>query len=249
MKIISSGSYKGVGKYNNDIINNIDNFYYVMDGATSLFNDNIFSNKSDLYEYMQSLKRNISNCDNIVNSIKNGIIKTNKDIYNIMDIEEYILPTFTIAAVKEYSNYIEFYLLCDCLISILYKDGLIENVWDDRYTLFKKKYKKNLQDIDNLNLNVFETFKLKRPIWEEMRKFANKDNGYPVGSTRETSIDKGIIKKINKDKIDKILICSDGLYSEFGIPLDKNYFEKDILEVKISKTDNKDDLSYYLLKC
>ena len=38
---------KGIGKYNNDIVNYASNFCY----TSSLFNDNIFFDTSDLYEY------------------------------------------------------------------------------------------------------------------------------------------------------------------------------------------------------
>ncbi len=42
MKLLSCGSYQGIGKYNNDIFNYNDNFCYVIDGASSVFDDNIF---------------------------------------------------------------------------------------------------------------------------------------------------------------------------------------------------------------
>ena len=142
MQIISSGSYQGIGKYNNDIINSFTNMCYVIDGASAVFNDNIFFKTSDLYEYMRLLKQNISNNDTIINSLKNAIRNSNQILENINKYIEYELPTFTIAVIKEIHNYFETYLLCDCLISILYKNGTIENIEDKRFDKVKIECRK-----------------------------------------------------------------------------------------------------------
>ena len=118
MKIISFNSIKGTGKYNNDIYNIYDDFCYVMDGATAVFNDNIFFETSDLYEYMQLLKINTLDSKTITYSIRNGIKKSNVGLTNIEKNNEWELPTFTISAIKENKNNYDLYLLCDCLISI-----------------------------------------------------------------------------------------------------------------------------------
>lgn len=248
MQIVSSTNLQGIGKYNNDIINQVGNMCYVIDGASALFNDNLFFNTSDLYEYMQLLKENINDNDLIINNFKNAIIDSTKRLDGIDKHNEYELPTYTIAALKEYVDYIEMYLLCDCLISILYKDGTIENIEDKRFDKIKYECREKIKEIDKLDLDTNEKFKLKRPIWREYRKLANRENGYLVGSVRENSIDCGYIKKINKDKIDKILICTDGLYNQYGIPNDVNYFDKNWLQKKIQENKNHDDLSYYLVE-
>lgn len=246
MQIISSGNYQGIGKYNNDIINCVGNMCYVMDGASALFNDNIFFDTSDLYEYMQLLKNNVKDSNSIIESLRNGINDSNKHLSGIEKYQEYELPTYTIAAVKEYDDYFEIYLLCDCLISILYKDLTIENIIDDRFDKIKYECRKKIKKVDEMNLNDSEKINLKRPIWREYRKYANQENGYPVGSTNNKSVENGIVKKIKKDDIDKILICSDGLYSKIGIPNNANYFDKQYIESIIKG--NYDDLSYYLIK-
>ena len=247
MNILSCNSIKGIGKYNNDIMNNIDNFCYVIDGASSLFNDNLFYKTSDLYEYMKLLKDNISDIGLINDNLINGIKKSNKYLSGLNKYKEYELPTFTIAAVKENKDNCELYLLCDCLISILYIDGRIENIEDHRFDPIKTKCRKEIEEIDKLELSMEEKIELKRPIWRKYRKFANVINGYPVGSTNPNSIKEGIIKTINKKDIDKIIICTDGLYSKIGLPKDKSYFEQNILEEKILSTKNNDDLTYILI--
>ena len=247
MQIISSGTYQGIGKFNNDIINRVGNMCYVMDGASALFDDNLFFETSDLYEYMNLLKKNIKDNGSMIDNFKSGIEKSNNELIGIEKYNEYELPTYTISAVKEYDAYYEVYLLCDCLISILYKNGNIENIEDNRFDKIKFKCRKEISEIDKLDISKEEKLKLKRPIWREYRKYANKDNGYPVGSTSRNSVEKGIIKRIKKVDVDKILICSDGLYSQFGIPNNSKYFDKQYLENMIQNNKNHDDLSYFLI--
>lgn len=248
MNLLSCNSKKGIGKFNNDIMNYDNDFCYVMDGASSLFNDNLFFDTSDLYEYMQLLKKNIVYSESINSSFSNGIIMSNKSLPGYEKYKEYELPTFTIAAVKEENDYYELYLLCDCLISILYKDGNIENIEDHRFDETKNNCRKEISVIDELNLTREEKLELKRPIWRKYRKFANREDGYPVGSTNPSSINEGIIKRVNKEEIDKIIICSDGLYSKLGLPNNIDYFDKDILEKKVKDIDNNDDLTYILIE-
>lgn len=247
MNILSYKSIKGIGKYNNDIMNRINNFCYVIDGASPLFNDNLFYNTSDLYEYIKLLKDNIINVGVINDNLIEGIEKSNKHLKRMNKYKECELPTFSIAAVKENKNDYELYLLCDCLISVLYNDGKIENIEDHRFDQIKTKCRKEIAEIDKLELSMKEKFELKRPIWRKYRKFANAINGYPVGSTNPNSIKEGIIKTINKKNIDKIILCTDGLYSKIGLPKDKSYFEQNILEEKILNTNNDDDLTYILI--
>lgn len=248
MNIISSDSKQGIGKYNNDIVNYTSNFCYVMDGASSLFNDNLFFETSDLYEYMQLLKKNIVYSESIQTSLINGIVLSNKLLIGIDKYEEYELPTFTIAAVSEEKECYNLYLLCDCLISILYKNGNIENIEDHRFDETKIKCRKEISVIDKLELSMDEKLKLKRPIWREYRKLANTKDGYPVGSTNPNSINEGMFKKINKKDVDKIIICTDGFYSKLGIPNNKEDFEKDLMETRILNLDNNDDLTYILIE-
>lgn len=248
MQVVSSGTYQGIGKFNNDIINHVGDMCYVMDGASALFDDNVFFETSDLYEYMRLLRKNIQDNSSIVVNFKNGIENSNNELTGIEKYNEYELPTYTISAIKEYDNYFEVYLLCDCLVSILYKNKTIENIEDNRFNKIKFECRKEISKIDKLDLDIEEKLKLKRPIWREYRKYANKENGYPVGSTNKNSIEQGIIKRIKKENVDKILICSDGLYSQFGIPNDIKYFTKQHLESLIQNNKNHDDLSYYLIE-
>ena len=250
MEILSYISKKGIenyNNYNNDIMNYYTDFCYVIDGATPLYNDHLVFKTSDAYEYMQLLKNNISNSDSIKNSLINGIIKSNKVFGEVNNIKEYELPTFTIAAVKEKEDYYELYLLCDCLISILYKNGKIENIYDHRFDEINSKIIKGIEDVNKLEMIVEAKEELKKAIYRKYRKYANKKDGYSVGSMVPDSINKGIEMKIKKIDIDRILICTDGLYNEIGIPDNKEYFKKEFLEEKVLNKDNSDDLTYILI--
>ena len=247
MKILSSKSIKGIGHFNNDICKKEGNFAYVIDGATAQFNDNIFFKTSDLYEYMQLLKNNIPNFGCIMTNLQKGIEKSNLELKNITRYKEYKLPTFTISAVKEYKHYYEVYLLCDCLISILYQDGTIENIIDHRFDKTEQKCRNEFDKIKGLKVTKLEKSNLRKKALRACRKYANVAGGYPVGSTNPKRIKRGIIKRINKDDVKRILICSDGLYNTIGMPSEKSYFSKTSLENKINDNKNYDDLTYMLI--
>ena len=247
MKILSLCSKKGIGKYNNDILNIFDDFCFVMDGASSLFNDNLFYETSDLFEYMQLLKINIKNYSDIKTNIIEGIKKTNNNFSNLNKYKEYELPTFTISAIKENNENYELFLLCDCLISILYSDGSIENIEDTRFDNTKIKCRKEIAQINDLDINDDRKLEKKREIWRKYRKYANTKDGYPVGSTNPNSIDQGLTKTIKKENIKNILICTDGFYSKLGIPNNSSFFNKKWIESKLLINDNNDDLTYILI--
>jgi len=247
MKILSSKSIKGIGHFNNDICDKNGNFAYVIDGATAVFNDNLFFKTSDLFEYMQLLKKNINNYGYITTNIEKGIQKSNQELRNYKKYKEYRLPTFTISAIKEYQKYYELYLLCDCLISILYKDGRIETIQDHRFDKTEKKCEEEYKKINSRKISKKEKSNLRKKVLRKCRKYANVAGGYPVGSTNPKRLKRGITKKIEKANIKKILICTDGLYNTIGMPTEESFFNKISLENKIANNKNYDDLTYILI--
>lgn len=252
MRIISQGSYKGSRKYNDDIIGNNKNVYYVLDGSTAVFNDNKFFKTSDLYEYMQLLKKNIKDSGSIIGSLKTGIVNSNGKINGLEKYKEYELPTFTIGAIKEYDNELEVFLLCDILITILYNDGRIGHFVDKRINVTKRICRDRILEIKDMKISEEEKKKLLKENEQETRKKANAKGGFPVGSTNSASIDEGYLLKLPKTTIKKILICSDGLYN-WNNPdeIDIKYFDKEYLEGEVNKIlekEERDDLSYMLLE-
>lgn len=252
MKILSKGSYKGSRKYNDDIIGNSKDVYYVIDGSTAVFNDNKFFKTSDLYEYMQLLNKNIKDSGSVIGSLKTGIVNSNSKIKGIEKYKEYELPTFTIGAVKEYDTDIEVFVLCDVLITILYNDGRIGHFQDKRINVTKRICRDRNIEIRELDIPQEEKDKLLLENEQETRKKANQEGGFPVGSTNPASIDQGYILRLPKVTMKKILICSDGMYNwRKADEIDEKYFDKEYLEEKVQemlKEENRDDLSYMLLE-
>ncbi len=253
MKVLSKGCYKGSRKYNGDIIGCLDDMWYVLDGATAVFNDNKFFSTSDLYEYMQLLSKEIKSGDDTIDDLKMAIVKVNEKLVGIENYKEYELPTFTIAIVREYETSIEIYQLCDTLISVLYKDGHIENFEDRRIDKVKEVCRNRRNEIKNMtNIDEEERKKLLLENEQITRMKVNCDDGFPVGSTDPLSIESGFGYLLVKDQIDKILLCSDGLYDSSDEKLvNASDFDTEILEEKVNnllKQDVRDDLSYILIQ-
>lgn len=253
MKVLSSGTYKGSRNYNADIIGLLDDMYYVCDGSTAVFNDNKFFDTGDLLEYMKLLNENIKNESDIKSDLKRAINLSNQSLVGMDKYEEYELPTYTIAVVKDLDERIEYYILCDTLISILYKDGHVENIQDRRIDPVKDVCRTRRRAIlKDTNLSDDERMKLLIENEQVTRMKANAENGFPVGSTRAESIDLGFIGTIDKSKIDRILICSDGYYdSEDAMPAIRDEFEVSYVEKRVKKIlshDKRDDMTYILLE-
>ena len=252
MKILSKGCYKGSRKYNGDIIGHDKDLYYVIDGSTAVFEDNKFFTTSDLYEYMKLLNKNIKDSGSILGGIKTGIVNSNGKLKGLEKYKEYELPTFTIGAVKEYEQDIDVYVLCDNLVTILYKDGRIGHLVDKRINGVKAKHRSRIQEIKAMDISDDEKDKLLLEAEREARSNANQQGGFPVGSTNPASIDEGYILKLPKITISKILICSDGLYNWHNPEeIDERFFDKEFLEKEVEdilKKEDRDDLSYMLLE-
>lgn len=250
MKVLCSGSYKGTGKFNYDIMNYDKKIFYVMDGATPVYFDNKFFNTSDLYEYMQFIKKNVSNKGSIVDIIKNSIIESNREIDGYNKYPNYELPTFTIGFIKEFSDRLDYYVLCDVLIAIKFKDGSIKCIIDDRINKIKELHIQKRDDILKKNVSSTMKNKLLEDCEQYIRSFSNNENGFYVGSTDPIYIDKGIIGSLNKNEVDKILICSDGLINTYKEEISDDYFDVDKLNNivnSILSKDKRDDLSFILL--
>ncbi len=253
MKVLSSNSYKGSRNYNADIIGILDGMYYVCDGSTAVFNDNKFFQTGDLLEYMKLLNKNIKNETDIKSDLKKAISLSNEKLVGMEKYQEYELPTYTIAVVKDLGERIEYYILCDTLISILYKDGHVENIQDKRIDSVKEVCRtKRRAILADSSLNEDER-KQEIILNEQMTRMkVNVDDGFPVGSTKEESIDAGYIGSISKDLIDRILICSDGYYdSEEVLPSKKEEFDILYVENRVKEIlshEKRDDLSYILLE-
>ena len=196
---------KGDGTVNQDAYGCIDNFAFVIDGATDVFNKNILKKKDDVKWYVGYLKHKlIQNYDNnrtlksiLKDTINEIYIKINKKI-KIDNISEYYLPTFSISMIRNNKNCIEYFILGDVSI------GYVKNkkpvlLYDTRISKFsdlnRKRIKKNQSN--------------KKKIYQETRKYANTINGYPIGSVSGKGIDRGIEGRIKVD--DNILLFSDGI--------------------------------------
>lgn len=253
MKVLSSGTYQGSRKYNADIIGILDGMYYVCDGSTAVFDDNKFFETGDLLEYMTLLNKNIKNESTIQNSLKNAIRISNTYFVGIDKYKEYELPTYTIAVIKDMGEMIEYYILCDTLISVLYKDGHVENIQDKRIDPVKDVCRTKRRAI-NADTSLSDEERMKEIILNEQvtRMKANASGGFPVGSTREDSIDLGYSGYLEKDKIDRILLCTDGYYdSEEELPSVKEEFDVLYVENRVKDVlshERRDDMTYILLE-
>lgn len=205
MRIVYSKTKKGGKGVNEDVYGFISNFAFVIDGATDVYNGKNIKAKDEVSWYVKKLKRELIENYDDKESLKNNLKKVINHLYiqlntnnKLNSVEEYVLPTFSIAMIKKHKEQFEYYILGDCYISYL-KNGKPIIIRDKRIEKFSIENRKK----------VLKKRKNKREIYKETRKLANAINGYPIGSIRGKGLSKGKTGNIHRDS--NILIFSDGI--------------------------------------
>lgn len=120
--------------FNEDILGYTSKAAWVLDGATGYFNNRITNYNSEAEWYVSEWNKYFyCNIDNMGKSLKQILLEGMKEIkqkyYSIVNcenIEEATLPTATIAIIRIENNYINYYVLGDCIIAIKEKEN--ENI-------------------------------------------------------------------------------------------------------------------------
>lgn len=259
---------KGNGKYNEDVVGSTSNIACVIDGATDVFFDEHKELDGIVHKYVNLLIENVIKCfaqEKDVCSIVSLAIALTYEQLNKMFIidnyEEYELPTFSIACIKENCDSYEFMVLGDCYILIRDRE-CITMLNDERIIKFSQQNRKTLRKLkldprsDASSINVYKS----------TRKKANSIDGYPIGSISGKGIKNAITGKISKNKVSDILIYSDGFvdYFESGgidkehlfdyfwlkeiVKESENYYENNDIYMKQLRPKQMDDKTIILLK-
>lgn len=209
-------SEKGDGNYNEDIIGFHNNTYWIIDGSTSLSDNNYFSNQDVLwlvklmndklsqYTYLSLEDMMYQSLEEIRHEAK----LKNKDY---LDIDKYKLPTFAISLFRVTDEGMDYYILADCSI-IVSIDDEIKYITDDRITKFSVMNKEKIKSLSDDDDDIEN--KVKDVIIDTRKKMNTKDNYY-VGSLDGVGLPYAI-KGSLKGKVNKILSFSDGFLRAFN---------------------------------
>lgn len=204
---------EGCGKHpNEDIFGYQNNTFWVIDGATDIFNDNYFSEISDVQWIVQKLNyflKENSSSKFLKEMLRKAIENVRLEALNRAPIISTVpinkLPTFSICCARIRKNKLEYLCIGDCS---LFCSNCPSNRYSDLRVLpfhfqvneIKEKYKNNQSEYASQVLKKVR----------EIKKYINIENGYWVGTLDSNVVDKSIEGDIDIKEGDKFLLCSDG---------------------------------------
>lgn len=267
MRVIKATSKRGDRPENEDTYGYTDNAFWVIDGATDLFNLGLFEG-DDVAFYVRKLsseiKKNYNRNDSLSKIVRVSIINiNNKYNINIHSIDIYKYPSFAIAIARYLENKMEFMVLGDCTFMIKTKKG-IQEITDKRISDFTDLNRKGIMKLKEEGAyNADNELKL----FQNTRSLMNKNNGYWIGSVDPKSLEHALTGEIVLDEDSQIIVCTDGFFEIFGLfnlaKIDAKIFDKDVLNMLekqlrkkqdkdknrlITRTRSKDDLTYILVR-
>lgn len=209
-KLKTAVSIKGTTSENEDVFGIKDNYFWVIDGATDLFNckdsigvtvaqcmgmlsDELFDvcgTTSSLRDDLKLAVGNVSKC------LLGGKELTREDYAK--------LPTYSLVYGVFRGDLVSYVVLGDC-----YLVSGSQVVTDGRISEFSKF---NRKKIEEYLANVSEEYlpKVRKGVFRETRLKANSVGGYPIGSLDVSSIDNAISGSLDVSR--GFVVMSDGFY-------------------------------------
>lgn len=210
-------SIKGSSKENEDVASFYNNYCWIIDGATDVFET---TNKIgfSVSEFVRKVSSELpSVCDDrksLEDILRSVISKVSLQFLGSLNFSEDFfakLPTFSFVFCREIDSRFEYLIIGDCYL--IYNEKIIT---DNRISKFSKSNRLKLEK-SMLELGTL-TEEKRLTIFRNTRLKANKHDGYPIGSMNPNSIKSALKGSISLSKIKRFLIMSDG-YFAFYDPL------------------------------
>lgn len=202
-------SIKGTTKYNEDVFGTNNNYFWVIDGATDLFEcDKIIGVNVSEYVNLLSCKLNrLCNNKLTLNDImKKAVLNVSEDLLKDVDIDDDLfnkLPNFAFVFCRVIDQKLEYLILGDCYL-IIDNDIILT---DNRISKFSDINKEKINAILKDNA---DTESLRLDIFRKTRLMGNKEDGYLIGTMDCNSISNAILGRI--DNFSNIKLMTDGYF-------------------------------------
>lgn len=210
LKLKTVLSIKGTTSENEDVFGIKDNYFWVIDGATDLF-DCKDSLGVTVAQCMGMISDELYNVCGTTNSLRGdlklAVVNVSKCLLEGKELtrEDYAkLPTFSLVYGVLKGDLVSYVVLGDC-----YLMSGSQVVTDGRISEFSKN---NRKKIEEYLANVSEEYlpKVRKGVFRETRLKANSVGGYPIGSLDVNSIDNAISGSL--DVSSGFVVMSDGFY-------------------------------------
>jgi len=220
-------------KINEDIVYAMDNYGWVIDGATGLNNKNIMGSSSDAYwfvnEWNNYLKENIlDNSKGIKEIIVNGVESiSNKfcEIAAIQNLDKVDLPSASIAVIRINNKKVEYFLLGDCTLVVQDNKGKSLIIKQNLLDILDNKAKVELVELmKNKGMNFLEARKKINSLLVKHRLLKNTPNGYWTLEFDKNAVENSLCGHLDFEDCKKVLLMSDGFSAIFD---NYNYVTED----------------------
>jgi hypothetical protein len=182
-------SIKGTAKENEDRFGIKGNYFWVIDGATDLFNcqEDIGYSVSECMEMLSTELYTVCGTQgSLIEDLKYALARLNRYMFGprILTNKEYAKsPTYSMVYGVINGSRIDYILIGDCYLIV---DNQV--ITDTRISEFakanRKKVEKLLSEVDKTELE-----KARKEVFQATRLKANAEDGYPIGSLCVTSVD------------------------------------------------------------
>lgn len=228
MRKLYACNLQGSAKYNEDRVGHHQNTAWVIDGATPLFPSHYISEENDVVWMVHQINERLPHFISDDLSLQEILTRTLHQVNQLAternprlkEINDYKLPTFTIAMVRFINQQLEYYVLGDSGILIDSKAGPIY-LTDSRLDLFGEKVEEEISRIDS---------KSEVNTLQEIRKHLNKEDGYWIGSLDGKGIPHGLSGNMPVYEYTKVLCFTDGYSRLFELykKMDIQHFQFDV---------------------
>ncbi len=242
--------------YNEDRFTCGDNWFLLLDGATSLSGDLISLYKTNAVWLVEKIcvyiEKNIEKYKStldLLQHMEKYLIKEFEDLE--IDFSEDIEPTASMVLVRDLDGKIEVTTLGDTSTVVCFKDNRMELIHDPRVkTLDKIALDEMIAIADAENISIREARPRITDILLENRLHKNKEDGYCVVSIYHNMFENRVTNVYDRQSLDKMFVFSDGVahyYETLGLASDYKDFvnkiqNKSILDIigEIREVENAD---------
>lgn len=188
MLVQCAQSVKGTAAENKDAVGYHDNYGWVIDGATELFDNPIYPHftvadiVSDISDTLPEHCNDNKSLSDILHDTIDTVAKYRLyTAQNTTTQEQYAqLPTFAIMLIRATNSSIEYLSLGDCYLEVNGK-----TYTDNRIAPFAQKNRERIQQVIHEQGGI--TSDERKTIFQETRLKANAEDGYPIGSLNPLS--------------------------------------------------------------
>lgn len=233
-------SIKGSKKENEDVAGSYENYFWVIDGATDVF-DAYKKIGITVSDYVRQLSEVLGRlCDNkktlreIMRQTVEKVSKRYIDHFNFSSEYFAKLPTYAFVFCRELNGKIEYLILGDCFI--VYNDAIVS---DERISIFSNKNRLEITGKLTESDKISEDERVS--VFRETRLLANSLHGYPIGSMNPDSINNAIYGEIPILTGKEISIMTDGFFKFYDKEKDVETILNEILKSGIDDIYGKRD--------